>query len=318
MCLPTWRPNPYFGRAFVVFVVSLLSFWLLDAAPGDPATARVGVNATPEVVAKARAELGLDDPFLVRYARWAGDALHGDLGESYRTPGTTTWSLLATALPNTVLLLVYAQILALAIAVPLAVTAARRPGSRWDRATSALAFGFFALPTFVLGVYLSYFLAVRWGLLPAVATDLPGVFEDPVENVRQLALPSLTLGLTLVAVYLRLLRSDLISTLQQDYILLARARGLSDRRILWRHALRPSSMTLLTAVGLNTGHLIGGVVIIEVLFAINGMGRLTVNAVFASDYPVVQGAVLLFSLAFVLANFVVDVLYVAIDPRVRR
>lgn len=304
--------------AFVIFVVSLLSFWLLDAAPGDPATARVGVNATPEVVAEARAELGLDDPFLVRYARWAGDALHGDLGESYRTPGTTTWSLLATALPNTVVLLVYAQILALAIAVPLAVTAARRPGSRWDRATSALAFGFFALPTFVLGVYLSYFLAVRWGLLPAVATDLPGVFEDPVENVRQLALPSLTLGLTLVAVYLRLLRSDLISTLQQDYILLARARGLSDRRILWRHALRPSSMTLLTAVGLNTGHLIGGVVIIEVLFAINGMGRLTVNAVFASDYPVVQGAVLLFSLAFVLANFVVDVLYVAIDPRVRR
>ncbi|MDH4143340.1 MAG: ABC transporter permease [Chloroflexota bacterium] len=304
--------------AFVVFVVSLLSFWLLDAAPGDPATARVGVNATPEVVAKARAELGLDDPFLVRYARWAGDALHGDLGESYRTPGTTTWSLLATALPNTVLLLVYAQILALAIAVPLAVTAARRPGSRWDRTTSAVAFGFFALPAFVLGVYLSYFLAVRWGLLPAVATDLPGVFEDPVENVRQLALPSLTLGLTLVAVYLRLLRSDLISTLQQDYILLARARGLSDRRILWRHALRPSSMTLLTAVGLNTGALIGGAVIIEVLFAINGMGRLTVNAVFASDYPVVQGAVLLFSLAFVLANFVVDVLYVAIDPRVRR
>jgi len=304
--------------AFVVFVVSLLSFWLLDAAPGDPATARVGVNATPEVVAEARAELGLDDPFLVRYARWAGDVLHGDLGESYRTPGTTTWSLLATALPNTVLLLVYAQILALAIAVPLAVTAARRPGSRWDRTTSAVAFGFFALPTFVLGVYLSYFLAVRWGLLPAVATDLPGVFEDPVENVRQLALPSLTLGLTLVAVYLRLLRSDLISTLQQDYILLARARGLSDRRILWRHALRPSSMTLLTAVGLNTGALIGGAVIIEVLFAINGMGRLTVNAVFASDYPVVQGAVLLFSLAFVLANFVVDVLYVAIDPRVRR
>ncbi|MEY4373612.1 MAG: hypothetical protein RL219_2381 [Actinomycetota bacterium] len=304
--------------AFVVFVVSLLSFWLLDAAPGDPATARVGVNATPEVVAKARAELGLDDPFLVRYARWVGEALHGDLGESYRTPGITVWSLLATALPNTVLLMVYAQIVALAIAVPLAVAAARRPGSRWDRTTSAVAFGIFALPAFVLGVYLSYFLAVRWGLLPAVATDLPGVFEDPVENVRQLALPSLTLGLTLVAVYLRLLRSDLISTLQQDYILLARARGLSDRRILWRHALRPSSMTLLTAVGLNTGALIGGAVIIEVLFAINGMGRLTVNAVFASDYSVVQGAVLLFSLAFVLANFVVDVLYVAIDPRVRR
>jgi peptide/nickel transport system permease protein len=303
---------------FVVAVVSFLSFWLLDAAPGDPATARVGLNATPEVLAEARAELGLDDPFLVRYVHWAGDAVQGDLGESYRTPDVTTWSLLSGALPNTVQLLVYAQLIALAIAVPAAITAARRPGGRWDRATSTVAFGFFALPAFVLGVYLSFFLAVRWGLFPAVATDLPGLFEDPVENLRQLFLPALTLGLTLVAVYLRLLRTDLIDTLQQDYILLARARGLSDRRILWRHALRPSSLSLLTAVGLNTGALIGGALIIEVLFAINGMGRLTVNASFASDYSVVMGAVLLFSLAFVLANFAVDVLYVALDPRIRQ
>ena len=304
--------------AFVVAVVSFLSFWLLDAAPGDAATARVGANATPEVLAEARAELGLDDPFLVRYVSWAGDAVQGDLGESYRTPDVTTWSLLSSALPTTVRLLVYAQIIALAIAVPAAITAARHPGGRWDRATSTVAFGFFALPAFVLGVYLSFFLAVRWGLFPAVATDLPGLFEDPVENLRQLFLPALTLGLTLVAVYLRLLRTDLIDTLQQDYILLARARGLSDRRILWRHALRPSSLSLLTAVGLNTGALIGGALIIEVLFAINGMGRLTVNASFASDYSVVQGAVLLFSLAFVLANFAVDVLYVALDQRIRQ
>jgi peptide/nickel transport system permease protein len=303
---------------FVVAVVSFLSFWLLDAAPGDPATARVGLNATPEVLAEARAELGLDDPFLVRYVHWAGDAVQGDLGESYRTPDVSTWSLLSNALPNTVQLLVYAQLIALAIAVPAAITAARRPGGRWDRATSTVAFGFFALPAFVLGVYLSFFLAVRWGLFPAVATDLPGLFEDPVENLRQMTLPALTLGLTLVAVYLRLLRTDLIDTLQQDYILLARARGLSDRRILWRHALRPSSLSLLTAVGLNTGALIGGALIIEVLFAINGMGRLTVNASFASDYSVVMGAVLLFSLAFVLANFAVDVLYVALDPRIRQ
>jgi peptide/nickel transport system permease protein len=303
---------------FVVVVVSFLSFWLLEAAPGDAATARVGVNATPEVLAEARAELGLDDPFLVRYFRWAGDAIQGDLGDSYRTADTTTWSLLGSALPNTVLLLVYAQIVALAIAVPAAISAARHPGGWLDRVTSSVAFGLFALPAFVLGVYLSFFLAVRWGLFPAVATDLPGLFENPVENIRQLALPALTLGLTLVAVYLRLLRTDLITTLQQDYILLARARGFSERRILWRHALRPSSLSLLTAVGLNTGSLIGGAVIIEVLFAINGMGRLTVNSVFASDYSVVLGAVLLFSIAFVLVNFAVDLLYVALDPRIRQ
>jgi peptide/nickel transport system permease protein len=303
---------------FVVVVVSFLSFWLLEAAPGDAATARVGVNATPEVLAEARAELGLDDPFLVRYFRWAGDAIQGDLGDSYRTADTTTWSLLRSALPNTVLLLVYAQIVALAIAVPAAISAARHPGGWLDRVTSSVAFGLFALPAFVLGVYLSFFLAVRWGLFPAVATDLPGLFENPVENIRQLALPALTLGLTLVAVYLRLLRTDLITTLQQDYILLARARGFSERRILWRHALRPSSLSLLTAVGLNTGSLIGGAVIIEVLFAINGMGRLTVNSVFASDYSVVLGAVLLFSIAFVLVNFAVDLLYVALDPRIRQ
>jgi peptide/nickel transport system permease protein len=303
---------------FVVVAVSFVSFWLLDAAPGDAATARVGLNATPEVLAEARAELGLDEPFLIRYLRWAGDAVQGDLGESYRTAGASTWSLLASALPNTVLLLVYAQIVALGIAIPAAISAARHPGGRLDRATSTVAFGFFALPAFVLGVYLSFFFAVQWGLFPAVATDLPSVFEDPVENLRQLALPALTLGLTLVAIYLRLLRTDLITTLQQDYILLARARGLSDRRILWRHALRPSSLSLVTAVGLNTGTLIGGAVIIEVLFAINGMGRLTVNSVFASDYSVVLGAVLLFSIAFVLVNFAVDVLYVALDPRIRK
>ena len=302
---------------FVVVVVSFFSFILLDRAPVDPATLSVGLNATPEAIEQAREELGLDDPLLVRYLRWAGNALTGDLGESYRTADVSTSELIRNALPNTLQLLIFAQVIALAIAVPAAITAATHPGGLWDRISSALAFGFLALPSFVLGIYLTFFFSVRWGLLPAVATDLPSFFEDPLENLRQTFLPALTLGLNLVAVYLRLLRTDLIDTLQQDYVLLAQARGLSNRRVLWRHAFRPSSLSLLTAVGLNTGGLIGGALIIESLFAINGMGRLVVTSVFATDYAVVQGCVLLFALAFVAANFIVDMLYVAVDPRIR-
>ena len=302
---------------FVVLVVSLATFFLLDQAPVDPAILQVGLNATPEALAEARAELGLDDPFFVRYGRWAGDAVTGDLGDSYVTPDVSTWSLMSSALPKTLQLMVFAQIIALAIAIPTAIAAARRPGGRLDRVSSALAFGFLALPGFVLGIYFVFFFAVRLQWLPAIASDLPSFFSDPLENMRQLLLPSLTLGINLVAVYLRLLRTDLIDTLQRDYVLLAQARGLSDRRVLWRHALRPSSLSLLTAVGLNTGGLIGGALIIELLFAIPGMGRLIVVAIFGSDYSIVLAAVLIFSVGYVFVNFVVDMLYAVLDPRIR-
>lgn len=302
---------------FVLTVVSLATFWLLDRTPVDPAILRVGLNATPEALAAARAEFGLDDPFAVRYARWVGSALTGDFGESYNTPDITTWSLISSALPKTFQLMVFAQLIALAIAIPAAIRAARNPGGYFDRISSALAFGFLALPAFVLGVYLVFFVAVRWGWLPAIASDLPSFFSDPVENVRQLFLPSLTLGLNLVAVYLRLLRTDLIETLQQDFVLLAQSRGLSERRVLWRHALRPSSLSLLTAVGLNTGGLIGGALVIELLFAIPGMGRVIVTAIFGSDYSIVLAGALILSVGYVLVNFVVDIAYALLDPRIR-
>jgi len=306
------------GRlVFVVFVVTFLTFFLLDRAPGDPAEVKAGLNATPEVVAEIRAELGLDDPLFVRYLDWLAGAIRLDFGESLVTEGFTSWELIREALPKTLELMILAELMAIGIAVPLAIAAARRPGGVLDRATSAGAFGLLALPSFVLGIYLSYVFGVQLGWLPTIVDDLPGLNDDPLENLRQMFLPSLTLALALVAIYLRLLRSDLIDTLQQDYVMLAQARGLSERRILWRHALRPSSLNLTTAIGLNVAGLIGGAFIIEVLFAINGMGRLTILRVAQEDFPVVTAVVALLTVAYVTVNFIVDLLYRVIDPRIR-
>ncbi len=301
----------------VFFVVTLFTFFLLDRAPGDPAVIKAGLNASPEVLEAIRADLGLDDPFVVRYVRWLGDAIRLDFGDSLVTDGFSSWDLIREALPKTLELMILAEVIALLIAVPLAIAAARRPGGWIDRWSAAGAFGLLALPAFVLGLYLAYVFGVRLGWLPTIVDDLPGLNDDPVENLRQMFLPSLTLALNLVAVYLRLLRSDLIDTLQQDYILLAQARGLSERRILWRHALRPSSLNLTTAIGLNVAGLIGGAFIIEVLFAINGIGRLTILRVALEDYPVVAAVVALLTVAYVAVNFVVDLLYRVIDPRIR-
>ncbi len=301
----------------VFFVVTFFTFFLLDRAPGDPAELKAGLNATPEVVEEIRADLGLDDPFLVRYANWVLDAIRLDFGDSLVTEGFTSWELIRETLPKTLELMILAEIMALAMAVPLAIHAARRPGGWVDKWASAGAFALLALPAFVLGIYLSYVFGVRLGWLPTIVDDLPGFNDDPLENLRQMFLPSFTLALNLVAVYLRLLRSDLIDTLQQDYIMLAQARGLHERRVLWRHALRPSSVNLTTAVGLNVAGLIGGAFIIETLFAINGMGRLTILRVGLEDYPVVAAVVAILTVAYVTLNFAVDLLYRVIDPRIR-
>ncbi len=302
---------------FVVAVVSFFTFLLLDTAPGDPAVTLAGLNASPEVVEQVRDDLGLNEPFLVRYGRWVGNAATGDLGESYRTPGVSASSLIGTSIPKTLELMVLAQIIALVISVPTAIMAARRPGGVLDRASSSIAFGFLAIPAFVLGIYMTYVFAVEWAWFPTVATDLPSLTSNPLGNLEQMFLPSLTLALGLVAVYLRVLRTDLVATLQEDFVLLAQARGVPDRRILWRHALRPSSLNLMTAFGLNTGALIGGTLVIEILFAIPGMGRLMITAVFGEDYSVVQGAALVFTVGYVVVNFLVDLAYYALDPRIR-
>ena len=306
------------GRlAIVLIVVSFFSFILLEFIPGDPVVYQAGFGATPEVIEQLREELGYNDPILVRYANWLGDVFQGDLGENIQTTQPTT-DAVRIALPKTLELAILAQLIALGIAIPAAIRAVRNPGGWVDRLSSALAFGFLSLPSFVLAVYLVALFSVRLGWFPAIATDIPGLNNDPIGNLRQMLLPAIALALNLVAVYLRLLRTDLLATMRQDFVMLAHARGFSERRVLYRHVLRPSSLSLLTAVGLNTGGLIGGVLIIESIFAIPGMGRLFVTAIFTEEYEVVQGLVLIFSAAFVLVNFAVDMIYSVVDPRIRR
>lgn len=306
------------GRLVLVFfVVTSLTFLLLDRSPGDPAARIAGDAATPEVVDEIREELGLNDPLLERYVAWVGDALRLDFGDSLVTRGFSSWDLIREALPKTLELMVLAELIAIAIAVPLAIASARRPGGLVDKASSSTAFGLLALPSFVLGIYLAYVFGVRLGWFPTIVDNLPSLFADPIGNLHQMFLPSLTLALNLVAIYLRLLRSDLIDTLQEDYVLLAQARGLSERRIMWRHVLRPSSLNFTTAVGLNVAGLIGGALIIEVLFAINGMGRLIIKSVVLEDYNVVAAIVAILTVAYVTVNFAIDMLYSVLDPRIR-
>ena len=306
------------GRlVFVVIVVTFLTFVLLDRTPGDPAELKAGLFAQPELVDQFREEMGLNDPLPVRYVDWVGNALTGDFGESVIFQDVTAVDRIRSALPKTLETMVLAELMAFGMAVPLAIRSAQRPGGLVDRWSSAGAFGLLALPSFVLGLYLMFFFGVKLDWFPVISADLPGFIDDPIGNLRGYFLPSFTLALNLVAVYIRLLRTDLIETLQQDYVMLAQARGLSTRRIMWRHVLRPSSLNTLTAAGLNVGGLIGGAFIVETLFAYQGIGRVLIEAVIASDYFVVAAIVTVLSVGYVTINFLVDVLYSVLDPRIR-
>lgn len=298
----------------VLFAVSALSFLLLNLLPGDPTIAILGPSATEENRTALREELGLNDPLPTRYANWVADSVTGDLGKSY-VSNQPTLEALRQRLPVTLELLLLSQILALGIAGPLAILAALRPNGWLDRVSTGGAFGLLAVPNFMLGVVLIYVFAVQLGWFPA--TGYTRFADDPAENLRSLVLPAVTLGVAELAVYLRLLRTDLIATLQEDYIAMAKAKGLPTARILLRHALRPSTFSLVTVAGLNLGRLIGGAFVVEYLFALPGIGSLTVESIFKRDYVVVQGTVLLVAVAYVLANFFVDLLYGILDPRVR-
>jgi peptide/nickel transport system permease protein len=268
-------------------------------------------------IAAAREDLNLDQPIHVAYARWMGDLLPPDvdLGYSY-IRNTPVQELLGTAIPRTGLLMLYSIILSLTMAVPLGVMAAYKAGGWADRFISTTAFGMIAIPNFVIAVVLVYVFAVRLGWFPASGVVDPGD-GTIVEHLKSYTLPVFSLALGQTAVFARLLRTDMVTTLQEDYIGMARAKGMPVRTILFRHALRPSSFTLLTVVGLTVGQLIGGAVIIEFIFNINGLGSQIAAAVQRSDYILVQSGIVVISASFVILNFAVDLLYGFLDPRVR-
>jgi peptide/nickel transport system permease protein len=301
----------------VVLIVSFLTFALTQALPGDPVNAILGPQASDEELRAAVTErYGLDEPFLQQYIGYLGNVLQGDLGRSY-TSGFDTTYLLSQALPPSLQLMIMAQVISLLISIPLAMLSAYRANSKLDQTITAGAFGTISFPNYALAVVLVAVFAVNLGWFPAIGY-VPIDEGGLVENLKSIALPLTTLVLGLTAVYTRLLRSDLIATLQEDFVLMARSKGLPTWHILTRHALRPSSFTLLTVFGINFGTLIGGSVILETFFSIPGVGRLAVESIARRDYLVVQGVVLVIATAFVVVNFLVDILYSILDPRVRR
>ncbi len=265
-----------------------------------------------QVVTEAREEFHLDDPLPIRYGRWVGDLLHGDFGTSFKNRMPVN-KLLADRLPKSLLLMAMAEIFAVAVSIPWAVAAAYRANRTMDRASTVGAFGMLALPNFALGVILFYFFVVRWQIFPSRFED-----DNLLIRLKSLVLPALTLGMPLAATYFRLLRTDLITTLQEDFVVMAKAKGLSNRWIMFRHVLRPSLFSVVTVFGLNTAALMGGALIVEQIFSIPGLGRALVEASIRDDYPVVLGAVVVIATGFVVINFTVDLVYSYLDPRVRR
>jgi peptide/nickel transport system permease protein len=298
----------------VLVAVSLLTFLIASLLPGDLAYVILGDQATPEKVAALSHDMGLDQTICWRYLSWLGNVLQGDFGRSFRT-GQTVLQAVAERLPVSIELMLLAQLGALTIGIPLAIACAVRSGSAFDRFMTGSAFSMLSVPAFLSAILLIYLFAVELRWLPA--TGYVPFHEDPAGNLRCFVLPALTLALGEWPVLMRVLRSDMIATLQEDYIAMARAKGLKPSRILLVHALKPSSLTLVTVTGINIGRLIGGTVIVESIFALPGIGRLLLGAIFTRDLIILQGVVLCVAVGYVLINFIVDMLYAVLDPRIR-
>jgi peptide/nickel transport system permease protein len=300
----------------VMLVVSFLTYYLIEFLPGDPALQVLGPGGaqSTEIIEQVREDLGLNDPFIVRYGRWVGNAVQGDLGRSYQSRQEVS-DAIRERLPVTLEIMIVAMLLSLLVAIPLGVLTAYRANTRLDKSVTAGTFGLLSIPNFMLALFLIYTFAVRFEIFPA--TGWERLTADPYENLKRVFLPALSLAAGNIAVFTRLLRTDMIATLQEDHVTMARAKGLPTWRILFRHALRPSSFSLLTLAGLQVGVLIGGAVIIEELFALPGVGRLLFQSITQRDFLIVQGVVLVLSVGFVLVNFIVDLLYSFLDPRIR-
>lgn len=299
----------------VLWLVSLGTFMLLELTPGDPAVTILGDSATPQAIAELRAQLGLDLPLLSRYGSWIGGVLRGDFGVSLVAPGGSVASRIGEALPVSMQLAAMAVLMALVVAIPVAVWSAYRQGRVFDRFWSNASFGMMSLPTFVTGLLLGLVFALKIPIFPRaqwvrMETDLAG-------NLSHAFLPALCLALPLMAIYIRTLRAEMVQTLQDNSIEFAYAKGLPVRTVLFKYALRPSSLSLVTLSGVTLGSLVAGTVIVESIYALPGLGSLLVGAVGSNDFPLVQGVVLIIAVLYVLLNVIVDISYGFLDPRVR-
>jgi peptide/nickel transport system permease protein len=298
----------------VLVVVALVVFSILHVAPGDPAALIAGDQATPGEIAAIRARLHLDLPLHEQFTRWIGDVLHGDLGTSIFSNRPVT-TLFLQRLEPTIALAVLTTLIAVILAVPIGVLAAWKAGSAFDRGVMSIAVLGFAFPVFVTGYVLIYVFAMKFRILPI--QGYRPLTEGLLPFLSHLLLPSVALGLSFLALVARITRASVLDVLSQDHIRTARAKGLAARRLLFDHALPNAAVPIVTIVGIGVAQLLGGVVVTESVFAIPGLGRLIVDAILSRDYPVIQGALLIFSFAYVMVNLVVDLIYVVLDPRIR-
>ena len=302
------------GTIPVMLVVAVFIFLMLRLTPSDPAAVIAGDNATTEQVAQIRTQLGLDRPMVEQFFIWSGKVLRGDLGESFFFKKTVA-SLIGERIEPTLSLALFTMVLAVLIAVPLGVLAAHRQGSWIDRIVMGFSVLGFSMPSFVVAYLLIYLFAVWLNWLPVQGYQR--IAEGLGGWVRGLVLPSLTLSVIFVALIARMTRTSRLEVLSEDYIRTARAKGQSERKVLFRHALRNAAVPIVTVIGLAVALLIGGVIVTESVFTIPGLGRLTVDAVLARDYPTIQAVILLFSFVYVMINLTVDMMYTLLDPRIR-
>ncbi|CAN1561750.1 DppB ABC-type dipeptide/oligopeptide/nickel transport systems, permease components [Rhabdaerophilaceae bacterium] len=298
----------------VMGFVALFVFSLLYIAPGDPAAIIAGDQATPEDVERIRAGLGLDRPYLVRFAEWLFRVIQGDLGTSIFTSLPVT-QLISQRIEPTVSLMLVTLVFAISVAVPLGVLAAWKANTWVDRLVMAFAVFGFSVPVFVVGYLLAYTFALKLDWFPVQG-------YTPIEKglgawISNLVLPAFALGMVYIALIARITRASMLEVLQQDYIRTARSKGVAEPSILFMHALKNAAVPIVTVIGIGIALLIGGAVVTESVFAIPGLGRLTVDAILRRDYPVIQGVILMFSFVYVLINLLVDIIYTMLDPRIR-
>ncbi|MGH3320511.1 MAG: ABC transporter permease [Streptosporangiaceae bacterium] len=296
-----------------LFLASVVVFAGIRALPGGPAVALSAETASPKVIAAIRHEYGLDKPLPVQYITWIGHALHGDLGQSPKT-GLSVSSVLAQRIPITFELALLAVIIAIVIGLPIGIVAAFRRGTWLDYTSTSGSLLGLSVPHFWLGILFILAFAVNLRVLPA-SGFVP--VTHPATNLAHMIMPAFVLGIGLAAVVMRQMRSAMLESLGADYIRTARAKGLSEWSVVGVHALRNSLTTVVTVVGLQLGVLISGAIITEQIFLIPGLGRLTVEAVFSRDYPVLEGVILLTATGYIVVNFVVDICYSLLNPRVR-
>lgn len=314
------------GLAVVLLLVTFFTSVLINLLPGDPVTTLVPFRseateesqaAVVEAKEEIRKELNLDKSVPERYVLWLDDLRQGDFGDYYTgiNAKRPVAEPLREALGPSLQLMLYSQVLALLVAIPLGVFAAYRSGTVFDRLANVSAFGLLALPNFVVALVLAFYVGTQLGWLPP--EGYVNIGDNLGEHIRHMVLPAIALSAGQIAVYMRLLRSDMVATLQEDFVQMARSKGVSNQRVLWRHAFRPSTITLLTVAGLNVGNLIGGALIVEVIFGIPGLGSSIFDAINARAYVALQSFVVVIAVLYVLVNVFVDLLYTLLDPRIR-